>query len=106
MEPKTYHRFCENPHNNPSGSEGKRLKFSELTSTIFSTSNNQDEMTTEVMIDMGPVAGMNDGLIVFMKTPDELGGTIQVLHNIIVHPSGKSCNVPFAFFNVVEDGAV
>ena len=36
---------------------------------------------------MGSTTGMNGDLIVFVETPYKIGGTIQFLHNIAVHPS-------------------
>ena len=108
--PKTYQSFCDNPDNNPSGTEADQITFAELTSAIYdtstNTSKNEDQMMPEVLMDMGSATGMNGGLIVFVETTDKLGGTAQVLHNITVHPNDDHCNVPFAFYNDVGDGAV
>ena len=107
---QTYNTFCEDPTNNPSGTEAERIKFATLTSAISdtttNTSKNEDQMLTQVMTDMGPATGMNGGLIVFVEAINKLGGTIQVLHNIAVHPSGDQHNVPFVFYNDVKDWAV
>ena len=106
MAPKTYRLFYENPDNNPSGSEAERLEFAKITSAIYDTSKNEDEMLTEVMIDIGLATEMNGGHILFVEATNKLGGTVQVLHNMVVHPSGDHCNAPFDFYNYVEIGAV
>ena len=59
------------------------------------------------MTDMGPATiGMNGGLIVFVEETDKLGGSIQVLHNIVVNPRGDHQNVTFTYYNDVKDRAV
>ena len=61
----------------------------------------------EVMMDVGPGSGMNSGLITFMEKSDELGGTLQFLHNVSKHTiPGDNRNTSFIYFGDVEDGEV
>lgn len=55
---------------------------------------------------MGPANEMNDGIIVLSKTPDNVGCTIKVLHNIADHSNRNHHGIPFVYFNDVKDGAV
>ena len=75
---KTYCDFCGDPANDPSGTAEERVEFARLTSALYdttiSTSKNEYQLHTEVMTNMGPVTGMNGGLIVFMEETEKLGG--------------------------------
>ena len=108
--PKTYRVFCEKAENNPHSSEEDRKDLAQLATAHFDTittnSKNKDQLLVEVLMDVGPASGMNGGLITFMEKPDELGGILQFLHNISVHTSKDHYNVPFAYFDDVEDGEV
>ena len=108
--PKAYRVFCEKDENNPHSSEEDRNDFAQLATAHFDTtitnSKNEDQLLVEVLMDVGPASGMNGGLIVFMEKTDELGGTLQFLHNISVHTSGENRNVLFAYFGNVEDKEV
>ena len=63
-------------------------------------------MLVEVLTDLRPAIGMNGGLIVFVEETDQLGGTLQVLHNITTNSGDKHRNAVFAYYNDVEDGDV
>ena len=109
--PKTYRAFCGKPENNPHSSEEDRKDFAQLAIAHFDTtttnSKNEDQLLEEVMMDVGPSSGMNGGLITFMEKTDELGGTLQFLHNVSKHTiPGDNRNVPFIYFGDVEDGEV
>ena len=49
---------------------------------------------------------MNGSLIVFVEETDQLGGTLQVLHNITVNPQDEHRNPVFTYYNDVKDGDV
>ena len=68
--PKTYRDFCVKAENNPHSSEEDRKDFAQLATAHFDTtttnSKNEDELLVEVMMDVGPLSGMNGGLITFI----------------------------------------
>ena len=87
--PKTYRAFCGKAENNPQSSEEDRKDFAQLATSNFDTtttiSMNEDVLLVEVMMDVGPVSGMNGGLITFTETTDVPGGTLQFLHSVSLH---------------------
>ena len=109
--PKTYGALCGKLENNPHSSEADRKKYAQLAAAQFDTttanSKNEDLLLDEAMMDVGPGSGMVGGLITFMEKTDELGGTLQFLHNVSKHTvHGDNWNVSFIYFGDVEDGEV
>ena len=75
--------------------------------TTTANSLNEDLLSIEVLMDVGPASGMKGGLITFMETTDEPGGTLQFLHGVSLHTTpGDNRNVPFIYYGDVEDGEV
>ena len=108
MAPKKTHLdLCGDLSNDPFGTAEEHVEFATLTAAHFDTtapnSKNEDQLLVEVLTNLGPATGMNGGLIVFVEETDELGCTLQVLHNITVNPRDDYRNV-FAYYNDVEDG--
>ena len=111
MAPKSYSAFCGKADNNPQTTEEDRREFAQLATANFDTttanSMNEDELLKEVMMDVGPLNGMNGGLVTFMETPDVLGGTLQFLHGVSLHTArDANRNVAFVYYGDVEDGNV
>ena len=58
-------------------------------------------------MDVGPLSGMNGGLIKFMETTDVPGGTLQFLHGTSFHTThSDNRNAPFIYYRDVKDGEV
>ena len=108
---KSYRAFCGRVDNDPHSSEEERKDFARLVLANFDTttpnSKNEDQLLEDVLLDAGPGSGMVGGLLTFMETTDEPGGTLQFLHNIYKHTvHGDNRNVSFIYFGDVEDGEV
>ena len=108
---KSYGAFCGKVDNKPHSSEDERKDFAQLVLANFNTTTpnakNEDQLLDVVLMDVGLGSGMVGGLITFMETTDEVGGTIQFLHNIYKHTvHGENRNVSFIYFGDVEDGEV
>ena len=103
---KTYLDFCGDPVNDPFGTAEEQSIIAAHYDTTINTSKNEDQLLVEVLTNLGPTAGMNGGLIVFVDETDQLGGTLQILHNITVNPQDEHRNVVFTYYNDVKDGDV
>ena len=109
--PRNYRDFCGKAENNPDSSEEDRKEFAQLATANFDTTTanslNEDLLSIEVLMDVGPASGMKGGLITFMETIDEPGGTLQFLHGVSLYTTpGDNRNVPFIYYGDVEDGEV
>ena len=107
---KTYLTLCGDSTNDPVDTPAGRIQYATSTAARYDTtspnSKNEDLMLVEALTDLGPAAGMNGGLIVFVEETDQLGGTLQVIHNITPNPGDDHRNVVFAYYNDVEEGEV
>ena len=107
---KAYLTLCGDSTKDPVDTPAGKIQYASSTAarydTTSPTSKNEDLMLVEALTNLGPDAGMNGGLIVFVEATDKLGGTLQVIHNIAPNPGDDHHNVVFAYYNDVEEGEV